>query len=58
MRHDVIVLRAPTYPTRLFLSRSTPQAKQDLLLTTLPETLQPYLHDSVQTVSQTMSRRN
>ncbi|XP_015768214.1 PREDICTED: ATP synthase mitochondrial F1 complex assembly factor 1-like [Acropora digitifera] len=32
----VIVLRAPTYPTGLLLTHSTPQMKQNPLLTTLP----------------------
>ena len=34
----VIALRAPTYPTELHLTHSTPQAKKDLLIT-LPATL-------------------
>ena len=53
-----IVLRAPSYPTGLPLTQFIPQAKQDLLLTSLRETLKAYLHNSVQTLSQTIYGRN
>ena len=53
----VIVLRAPRYPTGLLLTHSTPQMKQNPLLTTLPATQKNLFTWFSATLSQTIYRR-